>query len=355
MLFAVMHMENVLMIRIVKLLSISFLLAMALAAVPASGQSLTPITLFLGYIPNIQFAPVYVAMERGYFKQAGIDLTLENSFDETDGVTRIATNKLQFGLVSGDQVLLARAQGAPVVYVFRWYQRFPVGVVVPADSVIKEPKDLAGHVVGVPGKFGASYIGLQALLKAAGLQESDLKDVKAIGFDTAPVVCGKQVDASVVYVANEPAQIESQCFKVRVISIADYANIVSNGLVTNETTLKDKPDLARGMNAALAKGLADTLADPKAAYDISRKYVENLKADDPVQLGVLTNSLELWKTDHLGYSDPAAWKLTLDTLQAMGLVKEAVDLSKVFTNDYLPASSATPSAVPAAQATDAAG
>src|SRR5581483_8803042 len=98
----------------------------------------------------------------------------------------------------------------------------------------------------------------------------------------------------------------------------------------------------------VAKGLADTLADPKAAYDISRKYVENLKADDPVQYAVLTNSLELWKTDHLGYSDPAAWKLTLDTLQAMGL-------SKVFSNGYLPAPSAVPGGIPTAQATDAAG
>ena len=105
------------------------------------------------------------------------------------------------------------------------------------------------------------------------------------------------------------------------------------------------------MAAALAKGLAETISDPKAAYDISRKYVENLKADDPVQYAVLTNSLELWKTDHLGYSDPAAWKLTLDTLQAMGMVKEPVDLSKVFTNDYLP----EPSAAPTAQATHAAG
>jgi NitT/TauT family transport system substrate-binding protein len=290
----------------------------------------------MGYVPNIQFAPVYVAIERGYFKDAGVAIKLENSFDETDGLTRIGTNQLQFGLISGDQVLLARSKGAPVTYVFRWYQRFPVGVVVPADSNINKPEDLAGKVVGVPGKFGASYVGLQALLKAVKLKESDLKEVKAIGFDTAPVFCGKQVEASVVYVANEPAQIESKCFKVRVIKISDYANIMSNGLVTNEKTLKDRPELVRGMSSALARGLADTLDDPKAAYDISRKFVENLAADDPVQMAVLTNSLDLWKTDKFGYSDPAAWKLTADTLQNMGLVTDPVDLSKVFSNDYLP-------------------
>jgi len=319
--------------RWLKIISLTVLvLVISACGTPAAN---TPITLFLGYIPNVQFAPVYVAVERGYFKAAGIDVKLEHSFDETDGLTRIGTNQLQFGLVSGDQVVLARAKGAPVVYVFRWYQRFPVGVVVPADSSIVKPEDLAGKVVGVPAKYGASYVGLQALLSAVKLKESDLKEVKVIGFDTAPIVCGKQVEASVVYVANEPAQIEQKCFKVRVIKISDFANIVSNGLVTNEKTIADKPDLVRGMNSALAHGLADTIADPKAAYDISRKYVDKLAADDAVQMAVLTDSLDLWKTDRFGYSDPAAWKLTLDTLQSMGLVTDPVDLTKVFSNDYL--------------------
>jgi NitT/TauT family transport system substrate-binding protein len=306
------------------------------AATEASNGPLTPITLFLAYVPNIQFAPVYVAVDRGYFRDAGIDIKLEHGFDETDGLTRIGTGQLQFGLISGEQVVLARAQGAPVTYVFRWYQQFPVGIVVPADSNITKPEDLAGKVVGVPAKYGASYVGLQALLNAVKLKESDLKEVKAIGYDTAPVVCGKQVEASVIYVANEPAQIEAKCFNVRVIKISDYANIVSNGLVTNEKTMQNQPDLVRGMTAALAHGLADTLADPKSAYDISRKFVDNLAADDAIQMGVLTSSLALWKTDHYGYSDPAAWKLTEDTLQNMGLITEPVDLTKVFSNDYLP-------------------
>jgi NitT/TauT family transport system substrate-binding protein len=315
---------------------------------PRVSADSTAVTLFMGYIPNIQFAPVYVAMDRGYFKQAGIDLTLENSFNETDGLTRIATGKLQFGLISGEQVILARAQGAPVVYVFRWYQRFPVGIVVPADSTVKTPADLAGKVVGVPVKYGASYIGLQALLNAVKLKESDLKEVRPIGFETAPVVCAKQVDASVIYIANEPAQIESQCFKVNVIKIADYANLVSNGLVTNENTLKAQPDLVRGMAAALARGLADTIADPKAAYDISLKQVDTLKADDPVQMAVLMQSIDLWKTDRYGYSDPTAWKLTEDTLLSMGLIPSAMELNQAFSNDYLPPQ-ATPAATDAAR------
>lgn len=307
------------------------------ATAEAAPTELTPITLFLGYVPNVQFAPIYVAMERGYFKDAGIDLKLENSLNETDGLTRIGTNNLQFGLISGEQTLLARAQGAPVVYVFRWYQKFPVGIVVPASSDIKEPAQLAGKVVGIPGKFGASYTGLQALLNAAKLKESDLKELKAIGFDTAPVFCAGQVEASVVYIANEPEAIKKACMDVRVIPIADYANVVSNGLVTNEATIKDNANLVRGMVDALRHGLADTIADPKAAMEIAANgnYVPDLKADDALQMTVLTNSIDLWKADVIGLSDPAAWQLTADTLKAMGQLTTDVDLTTVYTNSFV--------------------
>lgn len=321
----------------------SLLLILLLLLVSACGSprlnnaasAKTPQTLFLGYIPNVQFAPIYVALDRGYFADQGLDVKLEHSYNETDGLTRIGVDKLQFGIISGEQVILARSKGAPVVYTFAWYQRFPVGVALPADLNITDPKGLAGHVVSVPGKFGASYIGFQALLKAVNLKESDLKEVREIGFNTAPILCARQVDASVIYVANEPLQVEKQCFKVNVIKISDYANLVANGIVTNENTIKTHPEWVRGMNVALAKGLAETIADPKTAYDISRKYIENL-GDDPVQRQVLANSIELWKAAQLGHADPGRWQLTQDTLLAMGLIDKPIDLSAAYTNDYLP-------------------
>ena len=124
---------------------------------------LTKIQLPMGYIPNIQFAPFYVAIQKGYFRDAGIEIDFDYKF-ETDGVKLVGAGALPFALVSGEQVLLARAQGLPVEYVAAWYQQYPVSVVAKSDLGILIPQDLKGKKIGLPGLFGANYVGLRALV-----------------------------------------------------------------------------------------------------------------------------------------------------------------------------------------------
>jgi len=311
-------------------------IAVTTAATETPAGELVKVTLFLGYIPNIQFAPVYMAFDQGFFKANGIDLTIEHGFDETDGLTRIASGKLDFGMISGEQVLLARSQGAAVKDIYRWYQKFPVGIVSLAKNNISKPEDLKGKKIGVPGLYGASYVGLQALLNAASLTEADLGSLEAIGFEPVPLICEGKIDASVVYISNEPAQIEKTCGAVNVIAISEYANIVSNGLVTSEKMLSDNPDLARRMVAAFDQGLAAVIADPELAYTVSRKYVETLSEDDSVQREVLAKSIEMWKAETLGISDPEVWKRTAETLVKMGLLPALPEVESAYSGEYLP-------------------
>jgi len=297
--------------------------------------ALLKIRLPMGYIPNIQFAPFYVAVERGYYKDAGIEIEFDYAF-ETDGVALVAANNLQFGIASGDQVLQARAQGLPVVYVMAWYQKYPISVISLADQNIKTPQDLKGKKIGLPGLFGASYVGLRAMLHSAGLQEGDVT-LESIGFTQVEAFSTGKNPIIVGYAANEPVVLTDKGFPVNEMRIADYAQLASNGIITNETTIAENPELIRKFVAATARGIQDTIADPGAAYEISKKYVPNLDQVDPgTQTQVLATSIQLWQAPVIGVSDPAAWENMQKVLLDMGLYSNALDLSKAFTNDFLP-------------------
>jgi NitT/TauT family transport system substrate-binding protein len=302
-----------------------------------SATSVSPlmhIRLPLGYIPNVQFAPLYVAVEKGYFRQAGIEIEFDYSF-ETDAVALVGANELQFAVVSGDQVLLARAQGLPVVYVFAWYQDYPVSVVSKTGHAILTPEDLAGKRIGLPGLYGTSYIGLRALLSAGSLDESNVT-LDSIGYNQVEALVSDQEEAVVVYTTNEPVQLRNMGYQIDEIKVRDYDHLVSNGLITNEITISQVPDLVYRMDQAMLKGIADTIASPDEAFEICLKYVEGLaQSDQAIQKQVLAASIEFWKAERLGYSDPQAWQNTQQVLLDIGFLSEPVDLNQAFSNDFL--------------------
>ena len=323
-----------------KLVYLMLGLMISLSACTSSGSTneagaLRKIKLPMGYIPNIQYAPFYVAVDKGYFAEEGIKIEFDYSF-ETDGVALVGAGELPFAVASGEQVLLARSQELPVVYAFAWYQQFPISIVSAPELNIKAPADLRGKTIGLPGLFGANYIGLQAVLFEAGLTPEDVK-MDAIGFNQVEAFATKQKDVVVGYVANEPIVLRSQGVDVSELRVADYVQLAANGIVSSEMTIKDEPELVRSVARALAHGIADTIANPEEAYTISTKFVENLADQDKdLQMQILTTSIEFWTTDKIGYSNPQAWENMNDLLVKMGLIPEPIDLTKAFTNEFVP-------------------
>jgi NitT/TauT family transport system substrate-binding protein len=146
------------------------------------------------------------------------------------------------------------------------------------------------------------------------------------------------VDAAVVYINNEPIQLQREGKAVNVIQIGDYTNLVANGIVTNEDTIAKQPDLVRRMLRAFLRGLRDTLDKPDEAFVTCKKFVDALGKDEKVdgaQKQVLAASIELWKAPRLGVSNTADWQTTVAVLKQMKLLTGDVPTDKLFTNRFV--------------------
>ena len=309
------------------------------ACAPGGVQSLegglTMVSLPVGYIPNVQFAPLYVAIEKGFYREAGLDVTIDYNM-ETDIVALVGADALQFGIVSGEQVPLARDEGLPVVYVMTWYQHYPVGVVSLVEKNIQTPADLRGKKVGIPGLYGASYIGFMALLDSAGLQQSDVT-LDSISFTQVEALEDGLEDAAVIYIASEPVKLRADGYSVNVIKVADYLSLLGNGLITNQATIENNPGLVRAMVKATLQGIQYTITNPDEAFEICKKYVETLaSSDQSVQRQVLKESIALWKSEKPGYSDLDAWQNMHNLLLKMELLKQPLPVGECFSNEFLP-------------------
>ena len=319
-----------------RLLFIMLILCLALPACRAAKpeSTLEKVTLNLTYIPNVQFAPFYVAIEEGIFAKHGLDVSLAYG-NEADMVALVGSDHQQFMIASGEQVLLSRAQGLPVISVREWYQHYPIGVASLKSSHILEPADLRGKSIGLPGLFGASYIGFEALAGHAGLSDDDY-ELRSIGFTQVEALVTGQVDAVVVYLANEPVQLRARGYEINLLSVADSLSLVGNCLVTNEKSLSERTDLVRRMAVALDEALAATAADPDKAFEISRKYVENLEADDPIQKQVLLESIKLWRFEpEPAQSAVERWENMQGVLLNLGLMAVRIDVREAFSDAFV--------------------
>jgi NitT/TauT family transport system substrate-binding protein len=355
---------------------------------PVSAQTgEQPLNLLLTFIPNIQFSPVYAAIGAGYFAESGYDATIEY-LNEPDVVDLVASGEASFGIVSGEQAILAASQMRPIVFVYEWFQQYPIGIAYSAAREIETAADLEGLRVGIPGRFGASYSGLTTLLADAGLAESAI-DLQEIGFNAPDVFCVGAVDAAVVYANNEPLQMQmradaGECrdvSEVNVLLVSDVVDLVSNGIITSQQLLNDDPESVSLVLAAFDRGLRLVIDNPAEGYLLSAPFVEGLPLTDEfraaleelsaaqqeflaaapdreavassraqmladlkgrfseentVQFEILLNTIEMWDADRIGYSDLISWENMQETLQLLGQLTEPVDPATLFSNDYLP-------------------
>src|SRR5436190_10398690 len=142
-------------------------------SVPASALTTTNLTVGLGYIPSVQFAQFYLAQQAGYYQEAGLDVEFQNKIDP-DLVTLVGQGAIDLGIGDGTSVMPAVSNGIPIRYIATIYGQFPNILFTKASSGIASAADLKGKKIGTPGRYGSSWIFLQALLSTADLTVDDV-------------------------------------------------------------------------------------------------------------------------------------------------------------------------------------
>lgn len=252
----------------------------------------------LTYIPNIQFAPFYWAATKGLYSQAGVDASLRHHGASEGLFNALSSGQEQFAIAGGDEVLQANSEGMDLVTVAGFYRAYPVVVIVPKDSPITTLEQLKGHTIGVPGKFGETWYGLQLALHQASLTEKDVT-IQQIGYTQQAALATGKVDAIMGFANNDMVQFEGAGVPVRAIGLGDEIPLVSTSIVTSRAVLAERPDMVRAVCRASVKGIQAVVDDPAAAIQVSTRHVPGLEAAAAQKSAAATleASIPLWNGD----------------------------------------------------------
>lgn len=302
------------------------------SASPSGSAPLRQVTLLLGFRPDVQFAPFYLAQQAGFFADAGLEVSIE--FKGGPDVLRlVAAGQAEFGVADATDVMISRTAGIPVRYISTLYDHFPVALIGSAGSVPSHPAELAGLRIGTPGRFGSSWHALLTLLDAGGLTADDVTIREYPQFNQVEGLLNGDVDLITGFRNNEPLQLAARGMSVELLTVDEIAPLPGPGLIAGDELLASDPALAVDFAGATLLAQQAIAADPQVGLDAAVAAVPAIGEDRATALAVLEATVELWSAA-AGRIDQAAWTSGYDTLRRLGFIDGSVSLEEM-TSDVV--------------------
>jgi ABC-type nitrate/sulfonate/bicarbonate transport system substrate-binding protein len=243
----------------------------------AHSHAMTNVHIILSWLPNVQFAGLWVAQQKGWWKQAGINMTFTPWSPSVHPETDVpAKGGNTFGFQSGAAVAIAAAQGVPIRAVFAGVERSVFGLTVLAKSPIHTLADLRAKRVGYQSH--EIYVP-STMLACAGLKDTDWKPVQ-VGPDTATLTSGT-VDAQSTFLVNEPIALRLRGVKTRSFPAADHCfHFYDIVMFTSNSLIQHNPGLVKRVVGVVARGFAWSRVHPtQAAVLTVAKYFPAAKGE----------------------------------------------------------------------------
>jgi ABC-type nitrate/sulfonate/bicarbonate transport system substrate-binding protein len=309
---------------------------MLLAACGPAATKETKATLSLDWVPNTNHSGFYVALDKGWYKEQGIDLEIQIPSDPAAALKQVAFGHTEFGVSFQEEVTIARSEGIPVVSLAAILQHNTSAFASLKGAGIARPRDFEGKTYAAYGQPLEQAV-IRGLMECDGADFSKLEFVD-VGFDAFPALLGGRVDLAWIFLAWDGVQAQIKGYELNTIPlygscVPDYYTPV---VIAGEKTIQDKPDLLRRFMAATAKGYEYAIANPAEAAEILLKHSPE---SDPE----LVRRSQAWLSPRYqadaarwGIQKAEVWRAFGDWMASNGLIADSFDPDKAFTNDFLP-------------------
>ena len=254
-------------------------------------QNLQKVSLMLDWYPNAVHSFLFVAEEKGYFKEQGLDVEIQMPADTNDPLRLVAANQIDIAISYQPQVLVARSEDIPVQSFGALVRQPLTQLMIHADSPIQIPKDLAGKTIGYSSIPLYEAI-IQTMVKTDG---GDINKVKMvdIGWVSIPAMATNKTDGIIGgFINHEKLLLEKEGYPIRLINPSDFGvpNYYELVLVGSESGLKEKPEVFKKFLAAITEGQQFVQDHPEEGLDLLMKHEDQTS---PLEHEIEKKSLEI--------------------------------------------------------------
>jgi len=321
-----------------------FVFGVLLMAGAAGAQ--TPIKFALDWKFEGPAAPFVVALDRGYYKAEGLDVTIDSGAGSLEPLNRVASGTYDMGFADINSLIKFRDAnpGVLIKAVFMVYNKPPFAIVARKSRGVTLPKDLEGKKLGAPAPDGA-YAQWPIFVQANGIDASKVT-IENVGFPVRePMLAAGQVDAITGFSFSSYINLKDRgvpAADIVVLLMADYGvNLYGNAIIVNPKFAAEKPEAVRAFLRAFTKGLKDTVRDPAKAVDsvvkrndVAKKDVELERLRIALKENILTPEV---RANGYGAIDEARMERAIDQIGLTYKFKAAKPTAKdAFDASFLP-------------------
>ncbi|SHK25273.1 ABC transporter substrate-binding protein [Paramaledivibacter caminithermalis] len=303
-----------------------------------SKEEVQKVTFILDWLPNTNHTGIYTALEKGYFEEEGLEVEIVQP-QEGDANALVGAGKGEFGVSFQEQVTMARTvkNNIPIKAIAAIIQHNTSGFASPVDKGIKSPKDFEGKKYGSWGTdLERAFLKTLMEKENADFQKLEILDLVNYDFFTSVT---NDVDFQWIFYGWDGIAAEVKDFPINFIKLQDVdpkLDFYTPVIITNEDTIKNKPELVKKFLRAATKGYEFTIENPEQAVEYLLKHAP--ETDRDIALASQKYLAEEFKKDaeRWGEMKLEVWETFGNWMFENGLLENKLDAKEAFTNEYLP-------------------